>query len=120
MEAPRWARPAFYVLEPDGTLRAEFGPGVTGKSLPVIARRLDPAQADLIYNTARSANLLEPDAQGRVRSPLDLNPEHELPEARVVVTVEGRTRYLAIPLHANDATGARPVIDELATLTWQQ
>lgn len=123
MEAERWGRPAMYVIEPDGTLRAEFGPGVTGEHFPVIARRLDPEQADALYAQARASGILEPDAAGLVGSPLDSAGEPGSPEARICVIVDGHTRYLAIPLTGSPEQGGKPgassVVDALAELTWQ-
>ncbi|MEM1446951.1 MAG: hypothetical protein AAGF84_12910 [Planctomycetota bacterium] len=57
-QAERHLRPAQYVLEPDGTLRAAIGPGTHAELLPPITARLGPAEMHAVWRD--TAPLLPP------------------------------------------------------------
>ncbi len=58
-------RPARYVIEPDGYLRAALGPGATDRTFPPPSRRLTTAQLDALWALVAQTDWL---AQGSDRA----------------------------------------------------
>src|SRR5690606_33027093 len=122
---PRPLRPGHYILEPDGTLRATFGPPAANPNrLPFIARRLTRGQTLAVADAARALDLASAE---RVASPETYAPP--LDERTVLVYIAARDRrgYYAFTLPEDPAALGEPgphapvaaLIDLLAELAWE-
>jgi hypothetical protein len=115
---PAWDLDSRYVLEPDGLLRAEFGPAARQMGFPPIARRLRPEEFDDLYTFARSRGLLEADPRGRIPGPETFVPDGDQPQAVVETVLEGRRRSLAREVGDGGDGAARALVERLAELVW--
>jgi hypothetical protein len=104
-------RPVWYVVEPDGTLRAAIGQRMPSTRLPVPIRRLDAREREALWTRVRSADLAS-------SAPRDVAAElappaspPAVPTAIIELAHSGTRRAIWIPL--SDA-GAR---DRLRAVT---
>lgn len=113
-------RPARYIVEADGTLRAGVGPAATPKDYPPIIRRLDERQfAGLWSLVDRSRIMLDPDP-ARIGNPETEERRFGRTSAVVWARTGGRTRagrYELVPPDP-DAARVEPLVRELARLAW--
>jgi len=115
---PRSLRPARYIVDPDGILRASVGPGSRPATIPPPTRQLTVAQLDHLWTLARDARLLESAAQ--VHNPDLAPPAPGLSVAIVEFAEAGRRAAVRIPLDraSTDSLAAEELIDHLAELAW--
>jgi len=116
----RARRPARYIVEADGVLRASVGPGSSAETFPPRTRRLTPRQQDQLWRAVRETGLLAPDHPARVGNPSVVPPNPRRPGAIVYVAAGGDRRYWLVALDEDtpDAAGVRLLIDRLASLAW--
>lgn len=110
-------RPARYIVEPDGTLRASVGDGSAPLTHPPITRRLGQAQLDALWATARS--LAPTPQQDKASDELVRSPETYAPPrgAGYLVEVRSRDSQGAWALAPSDEN-ARALAAQLAELAW--
>lgn len=121
--APRWARPAAFLVEPGGRLRALFGEGALDGRVPPIARQLSPWEEDDLYATALAAGVLEAEPPApltripavEVYAPIPGQPATVLFD----VAAQGRARALAATLDDPAAGPQRALVEALNELTWR-
>ena len=112
-------RPASYIVEPDGRLRAHFGTGAGRAGLPPIARQLSRAQLDEIYSLAMASGLLDSEA-GAIDSIGAFTPERPGGSvAAIEAAAAGRITSVAVPA-ADSTSEAYALLRRLAELTWQR
>ncbi len=116
-----YARPARYVLEVDGTLRADFGPGVREPGFPGGVRWLSEPERDALYALAAQQGLLTVNAPGFQRAAEAVSPPTE--EAFAVASFSLDGRHLGVTARIEDdadpaSAALRPLVVELARLTW--
>ncbi len=118
----RWARPAQYIVEPDGSLRAAIGEGAVAASYPARTRTLDHRQVERLWRLLEDSALLRPDHPFRIASAESFVPLPDRPVAVISVSREGRREIVAVSVDADDADGeaARQLVDRLAGLAWQR
>lgn len=119
-DAERALRPAKYIVEADGVLRASVGPGSNTETFPPRTRQLTPRQHDQLWRAVRETGLLAPDHPARVGDPSVVPPNPRRPGATIFVAAEGQRRYWLVALDEQDpdAAGVRLLIDRLASLAW--
>lgn len=111
-------RPARYLVEPDGSLRAAVGGGAVESVHPPIARRLTDAERDELWAMVRAAGI------NRVSASMRLNSaqHYTAPAGRRVYLVElagGGGRWVAaMPEGEPDAERAGDIADRLAGWAW--
>ena len=124
--SPRWARPASYVIEPGGIVRAEFGEAVMDGRLSPIARELSWSETEAFYAAALDSGVLgvDPTAAGGRFIPAIAIFERSGSDTGAValfdVTSDGWSRVVAADLSSADAAGPRALVDRLADLVWQR
>jgi len=116
----RWARPARYIVEPDGVLRAATGPGVTTRVFPPRLRELNPAQMSRLWRLAREVGLTRDGHPDAIVSADTFEPSYRETEAVISVIARGELRVAAIALDSTtpEASAARALVDRLAELSW--
>ncbi|MCA9277786.1 MAG: hypothetical protein H6815_03265 [Phycisphaeraceae bacterium] len=118
---PRPRRPARYVLEPDGVLRAAVGPSADRQEFPPVMRELSPSDVEDIWRLVQTGGLFKADLPGIIGSPRELIVRRSRPTAMVELAGAGERRLIATPLATQDtpAPELERVIDRLAMLAWQ-
>lgn len=111
---PPGLRPARYVMEADGVLRAALGPGATDDTFPAATRRLDPADLDRLWVIVARAGWLDAEPQGVAWSA----PVGDVPTAGTTIAVSGHGAQRTIVTSRGDASG-RALAEALAGLAWQ-
>lgn len=112
---PSWLRPARYALGPDGHLRAETGLGVAKPGFPLIARLLEPAEFDRVYELARRADL----TGGGATPVAGVDVYAPSGEDRVaLIEIASKGRFIAAESPASEGSAIAPLIRELARLAW--
>jgi hypothetical protein len=110
-------RPARYLLEPDGWLRAAIGPGANQTVHPTLARWLDAPTRDALWAMARGASL-----GGDGVTPIESPERFDPPAGRRVYLIEltaGGHRYSAAVSEGDPGAGPIAAIaDRLAGLAW--
>ncbi|MCC5785163.1 MAG: hypothetical protein JJU33_00525 [Phycisphaerales bacterium] len=121
-ERPRWAKPAQYIVEPDGSLRAAIGEGAVAASYPGRTRTLDHRQVERLWRLIEDSALMRPDHPFRISSAENFVPLPDRPVAVISVSRDGRREIVAVSVDADDADGeaARQLVDRLAGLAWQR
>lgn len=113
-KAPAWVRPAWYVVEADGQLRAREGARSALSPIPPLVGRLRHEDVAQLWSTVRAGGLT-------VESDMDLTSSvslvagvSELPRGGVVrptaalyISSNGRRRGYLVDLTASDATASR-------------
>ncbi len=119
-DLPRAERPARYVVEPDGVLRAAIGPGATPRVYPRQTRQLDAARVQRLWRLVGETGLLEPGTLTRIDNTEIFFPQRSRPTALVYIRQQGAGSHFAVRLPVGDAesAGVGQLIDELAELAW--
>jgi hypothetical protein len=117
---PRPQRPARYIVEPDGVLRAAIGPGATPRVYPGRTRRLDTEQVQRLWRLASNTGLLDGDTLTRIDNTETFFPSRERTTALVHIRQGGEGRHFAVRLPVGDAESPAvlQLIDQLAELAW--
>ena len=116
---PRWVRPASYVVEPDGRLRALFGPGAVHGRFPPIARQLEPGEIRRLYDMVLTSDLLDLDAPGRVSSVRTYEPAEGHAGTAVFDLAAANQRRVVAREIGGEPGPVRDIVDRLAEMTWQ-
>ncbi len=118
--APRTQRPARYIIEPDGILRAAIGPGATPRVYPGQTRQLSPAQVQRVWRLTANTGLLDGDSLTRIDNTEIFFPGRERTTALVYVRQGGVGSHFAVRLPVGDAEspGVAQLVDQLAELAW--
>jgi len=116
----RWRRPARYIVEPDGMLRAALGPGARTDTYPPATRRLDPAQMDLLWRLLVETGLTDPEHPDLIDSATAYTPSGTGPEALIAMSASGGYQAVSIELATTtrEAASARRLVDQLAEMAW--
>ncbi|MCW5777111.1 MAG: hypothetical protein KIS87_11795 [Phycisphaeraceae bacterium] len=120
---PPRARPACYLVEPDGSFRVAVGPAASPKVFPPLTRQLTREQVDLVWSLARDAGILDADHPGRVQNvETFVRPGGNATIALIYAGFAGSQRHVAVALDAAhaDPAAVAPLIDELNTLAWMR
>jgi len=117
---PRPQRPARYIIEPDGVLRAAIGPGATPRVYPGRTRQLDTAQMQRLWRLASNTGLLDGDTLTRIDNTETFFPSRERTTALIHIRHEGQSRHFAVRLPVGDAESPAvlQLIDQVAQLAW--
>lgn len=117
---PRTLRPARYIVEADGALRAAVGPGADANTFPGRTRQLSPAQFDALWRTLRQSGLLDADNPSRIEDPEAITRSPDRTTALVYVGFAGQRVTLRILLDrsAPGAIETERLIDRLAEWAW--
>lgn len=118
--APRTLRPARYVMEADGLLRAQVSPGLTPESFPTVVRRLDDRQMTRIWRQLRLCGYTVPGHPSQLSSESAYLPRSDRPVAVVGYSFAGRVAAFRAFLDraSADAVAAERLVDLLASLAW--
>ncbi|HRQ73199.1 MAG TPA: hypothetical protein PLU35_09245 [Phycisphaerales bacterium] len=120
---PPRARPACYLVEPDGAFRVAVGPAASPTVFPSLARQLTREQVDRVWSLARDAGILDADHPGRVQNvETFVRPAGDATVVLLYAGFAGSQRHVAVALdgaHADPAAVA-PLIDELNALAWMR
>lgn len=119
-DTPRPQRPARYLVEPDGVLRAAVGPGATPRVYPRQTRQLDAAQVERLWRLVANTGLLDGASLTRIDNTETFFPNRSRPTALVYVRQGGEDSHFAVRLPVGDAESGEVLrmIDELAALAW--
>lgn len=110
----------WFVMEPDGRLRAALGWRREDTPLPRVVRQLSPAEVDDLWHLTSASGLVGPEARRSRPGERDIPPENLLsPTALVYVAANGTRRSYHLDLHDADAPtqGARALAERLFELT---
>lgn len=118
--APRPERPARYIIEPDGILRAAIGPGATPRVFPGETRQLDNAQLERLWRLTTNTGLLDTDTLTRVDNTETFFPSRDRATAILYIKQAGHTASYAVRLPIGDAESpaVTQLIDEVAAMAW--
>jgi hypothetical protein len=119
-ERARAERPARYIVEPDGALRAAIGPGATPRVYPGQTRRLTGEEMQRVWRLVVNTGLLEPGTLTRIESTETFFPRRERTTALIYVRERGDETHYAVRLPVGDveSPGVVQLIDEVAGLAW--
>lgn len=117
---PRPERPARYIVEPDGVLRAAIGPGATPRVYPGQTRQLTTGQVQRLWRLASNTGLLDGDTLAKVDNTETFFPSRERTTAMVYIRQGGVGQSFAVRLPVGDAESpaVEQLIDQLASLAW--
>src|SRR5262245_38039155 len=117
---PRSLRPARYIVEADGVLRAAVGAGSTTTTYPPQTRQLTARQMDSLWRQLRESNLLDPGNPSRIDAPEAVARAPDRTTALIFVGGDGRRVTLRVLLdrRTEDAVAAERLVDRLADLAW--
>lgn len=125
----RILRPARYIVEPDGVLRASVGSGSRESTFPPIARRLSEEQIEALWRAIRDSGLLSPDSPRRIGSgegyvPPSLDAERAT-TAVLYCAQNGDRGWWAVTIagdgvdvDALSTLATRQLVERLARLSW--
>ncbi len=124
-QLPRAVRPARYVIEADGVLRASHGTAASPSDFPPMTRRLTPEQIDRLWTLTRATGVY-PGAEGAPGAGEQVGPVagYEPPMGRITALIEsfaaGQRASTALPIDSDDqrASPVRALTDALAELAW--
>lgn len=112
-------RPARYIVQTDGILRASVGDGSGPLTYPPITRRLDQQAFDRVWELTHALSIFAPAQEGDDQTPVVRSPETYAPASASGYLIEIRSRNdqdaWAMPL---DDPSARALVRELAALAW--
>jgi hypothetical protein len=119
---PRSLRPARYIVEADGVLRAGTGTDVGINTFPPQTRRLTARQWDALWREVRDSGLLDPGSPARVDDPETLQRDPTRTTALFFISFAETRATLRVPLDRSDdvAVSAERVVDQLAELAWMR
>ncbi len=117
---PRSLRPARYVVEPGGILRASVGTGSDQETYPPITRQLSPAEVDQLWRAVQGTGLLEEGSTAEIGGPHEYEPLRGRSTAMLYIAYVKQSNYYAVPLDAGDEYGiaSRELVERLARLSW--
>jgi hypothetical protein len=117
---PRSLRPARYIVEADGVLRAAVGAGSTTMTFPAQTRQLTPAQFEGLWRQMRESGLLDAANPSRIEGPEEAVASREHTTALIYASYLGRRRTLRVLLDRGsaEALAAERLVDRLAELAW--
>lgn len=117
---PRPLRPARYLVEPDGVLRAAIGPGATPRVYPGETRRLTDAQVRRLWRLTAVSGLLDEGTLTRIDNTEIFFPSRDRSTALLYVKHGGVNSHHAVRLPVGDAESraVTTLIDHLAELAW--
>lgn len=117
---PRSLRPARYIVEADGALRASVGPGATVTTFPPQTRQLTAKQVDGLWRQIRETDLLDAGNPARVNDPEAIPRTPDRTTALVYVGYSGKrvTLRLLLDRASEDSLAAERLMDRLAELAW--
>lgn len=117
---PRSVRPARYVVEPDGVLRAAIGPGADADVFPAQTRRLTDRQRAQLWRLVRDQGLLATNHPARIAT--DRTYLSSPDRRAVLVEIAGAEQRRYLELYADDRASdpavAVALTDRLAELAW--
>ena len=119
--APRWRRPARYIVTADGELRVALGPGVSRRTIPRLARTLERDQLDRLWTLAREAGLAEPDGAWSIEWGETWSAPAGEASAVITISANGRRYHNGVAMGASSGLGAPRVealLDALGELAW--
>ena len=93
-------RPARYIVEPDGVLRAAIGPGATPRVYPGQTRQLDAGQMQRLWRLTAGTGLLDGDTLTRIDNTETFFPSRERTTALVYARQGGAGSHFAVRLPA--------------------
>lgn len=116
----RWARPARYIVEPGGTLRASVGEGVGPEIFPPRLRTLDPAEMDRLWRLTVESGLFREESPLRIEAPERLGVVGGAPIAAIRRMGAGSQRSIVVFLEGGDEDARNTVllVERLADLSW--
>lgn len=119
-DRPRAERPARYLVEPDGLLRAAIGPGATPRVYPRQTRQLTEAQIQRLWRLVGETGLLEPTTLTSIDNTEIFFPQRSRPTALVYIRQQGTGSHFAVRLPVGDAESAMvaQLVDQLADMAW--
>ncbi|MCC6286099.1 MAG: hypothetical protein IT439_12505 [Phycisphaerales bacterium] len=117
---PRQMRPARYVIEADGSLRAAVGAGATPDIRPALTRRLDSAQMARLWRLIEESGFAEPEGASRLASEAAASELYAATTAVMSVTHAGTRAASAIDLEGGgaEAEAAALIVDQIAAWAW--
>jgi hypothetical protein len=115
---PRSLRPARYIIEADGVLRA--AEGASAPAFPPRVRQLTPRQADQVWRLVRDSGLLDEGNPARLSDPETASRSGDRTTAMVFASYGGQRTTLRVLLDrsSQDAIAAERLVDHLAELSW--
>ena len=119
-DLPRSLRPARYIVEADGVLRAAVGPGSETTTYPGQTRQLTPREFDTLWRIVRESGLLDAGSVWRVENPDEVTRASDRTTALVYVGYEGKRTTVRMLLDRSGAesVAAERLVDRLAELAW--
>jgi hypothetical protein len=100
-------RPAWYVLDADGQLRAALGERLPGSPVPPIARHLSHREVADLWHAASAAGFTGPAARDARAGARDIPPVGlSRPTALVYVAADGQRRSFQVDLTGEDSQSA--------------
>jgi hypothetical protein len=108
-------RPARYIIEPDGFLRAALGPGASDRTFPPPTRRLTPEQLDALWSLVAASDWLNAEPSEQLADLSDPS-DPPAPGFSIALLADRRRAHLARPLSDRSA---RAVAARLADWAWQ-
>lgn len=119
--AKRWRRPARYLVGADGSLRVAFGPGVSERTIPRLARMLDAEQLDELWAMAEAAGVTRGDSPHAIEWGDTWAVPRDEPSVVLSVTGHGRRVHTGAALGASSGLGApriEALVDRLGAWSW--
>jgi hypothetical protein len=119
-DLPRSLKPARYVIEADGVLRAATGSAADATTFPGQTRQLTPGEFDSLWRLLRESGLLDSNSPLRVPDPETLVRAPDRTTALIYVSYGGERRTLRVPLDrvGEGALATERVVDRLAEWAW--
>lgn len=118
----RSRRPARYLLETGGVLRAEVGTTQPRRVYPGVTRRLTSGQVDGVWRLLSESGLLAEESTGRVSGEGVTRPSRGQTTALVTARYAGVTRSFRATLGegGDDSRRAEEIVDRLASLAGER
>lgn len=113
-------RPARYIVEADGLLRAAVGPGSTPSTFPPVTRRLNDAQVTALWAMVETAGILKDPDPARIGNPELVEPRRGDTVVVVSARADRLSRASAFDLVPPDVEVDRvlPLVRLLAEYAW--
>jgi hypothetical protein len=117
---PRSLKPARYIVEADGCLRAATGPGSDEQTFPPRSRQLTPRQADQLWRLVLDSGLLDPASPVRVQDVNTIERPTNRTIALLWISYADSATTLRVPLDraARESLAAEQIVDCLAEWAW--
>jgi hypothetical protein len=113
-------RPARYIVEADGLLRAAVGPGASPSTFPPVTRRLDDSQLTTLWAMVETAGILKDPDPARIGNPELVEPRRGQTVIVVAARADRLSRASAFELVPADEEVGRvlPLVRQLAEYAW--